>query len=127
MWRQHTHHRYWPWLRKLANRPELDFYELRHCSATMLLERDATPWDVAQQLGHTDGGQLVVELYGHPSEAGARARLLAAWAAQTGPVPLSGARRGAQASEARKHRALQGGRFSPRRWITHGRAWPRDR
>ena len=73
MWRQHTHHRYWPWLRKLANRPELDFYELRHCSATMLLERDATPWDVAQQLGHTDGGQLVVELYGHPSEAGARA------------------------------------------------------
>ena len=49
--------------------------------------------DVAQQLGHTDGGQLVMELYGHPSEAGAHARLLAAWDAQTGPVPLSGARR----------------------------------
>jgi len=98
MWRQHTHHRYWSWLRKLANRPGLDFYELRHCAATMLLERGATPWDVAQQLGHTDGGQLVMELYGHPSEAGARARLLAAWDAQTGPVPLSGARREEKAS-----------------------------
>lgn len=39
MWRQHTHHRYWSWLRKLAGRPGLDFYELRHCAATMLLER----------------------------------------------------------------------------------------
>jgi integrase len=37
MWRQHTHHRYWSWLRKLADRPGLDFYELRHCAATMLL------------------------------------------------------------------------------------------
>jgi integrase len=98
MWRQHTHHRYWSWLRKLANRPELDFYELRHCAATMLLERGATPWDVAQQLGHTDGGQLVMELSGHPSEAGARARLFAAWNAQTGPVSLSGARREEKAS-----------------------------
>ena len=88
----------WSWLRKLANRPGLDFYELRHCAATMLLERGATPWDVAQQLGHTDGGQLVMEVYGHPSEAGARARLLAAWDAQTGPVPLSGARREEKAS-----------------------------
>jgi hypothetical protein len=88
MWRQHTHHRYWSWLRKLANRPGLDFYELSHCAATMLLERGATRWDVAQQLGHTDGGQLVMELYGHRSEAGARARLLAAWDAQTWPVPL---------------------------------------
>ena len=43
-------------------------------------------------------GQLVMELYGHPSEAGARARLLAAWDAQTGPVPLSGARREERAS-----------------------------
>ncbi|MGZ6652448.1 MAG: hypothetical protein ACXVHB_34160 [Solirubrobacteraceae bacterium] len=54
-----------------------------------------TPWDVAIQLGHTDGGQLVMRLYGHPSEAGARARLLAAWDAQTGPTPIerSGAKR----------------------------------
>jgi integrase len=87
-WKKDTHYLYWSMLRKLANRPGLDFYELRHAAATMLLERGATPWDVAQQLGHLDGGQLVMELYGHPTEAGARARLLAAWDAQTGPTPL---------------------------------------
>ncbi|HEY4428985.1 MAG TPA: hypothetical protein VGN08_12340 [Solirubrobacteraceae bacterium] len=56
----------------------------------MLLERGVTPWDVAHQLGHTDGGQLIMELYGHPSEAGTRARLLAAWDSQAGLVPLRG-------------------------------------
>jgi integrase len=80
--------RYWSMLRKLANRPGLDFYELRHAAATMLLERGVTPWDVAQQLGHTDGGQLVMEVYGHPSEAGARSRVLAAWDAAEGPAPI---------------------------------------
>ena len=49
------------------------------CATTMLLERGPSPWDVAIQLGHTDGGRLVCELYGHPSHAGARARLLATW------------------------------------------------
>lgn len=95
MWTQPSHHRYWQSLRKLAKRPGLAFYELRHAAATFMLERGVTPWDVAIQLGHTDGGQLVMELYGHPSEAGARARLLAAWDAQTGPVPIdrSGVRR----------------------------------
>jgi integrase len=88
MWTQPFHHRYWQRLRLLANRPGLDFYELRHRAATMLLERGVTPWDVAVQLGHTDGGQLVMSLYGHPSEAGSRARLLAAWDRATGPEPI---------------------------------------
>lgn len=88
MWTQPAHHRHWAMLRKLAGRPGLDFYELRHAAATMLLERGVTPWDVAQQLGHTDGGQLVMELYGHPSEAGARARVAAAWDVQAGPTPI---------------------------------------
>jgi hypothetical protein len=38
------------------------------------------------RLGHTDGGQLVMELYGHPSEAGARARVIAAWDAEVEPL-----------------------------------------
>ena len=38
-----------------------------------------TPWDVAIQLGHQDGGRLVTSLYGHPSEVAARERLLACW------------------------------------------------
>jgi len=86
MWRQATHHRYWSLLRRFAKRPGFDFYGLRHTAATLLLERGVTPWDVAIQLGHTDGGQLVMELYGHPSDAGARARLLAAWDEQVEPL-----------------------------------------
>lgn len=89
MWTQPSHHRYWARLRLLAGRPGWDFYALRHTAATFLLERGVTPWDVAVQLGHTDGGQLVMQLYGHPTEAGARARLLAAWDAQTGPTPIT--------------------------------------
>lgn len=36
---------------------------------------------VAQQLGHTDGGTLVRELYGHPDAAIARERIRAAFRA----------------------------------------------
>jgi hypothetical protein len=45
----------------------------------MLLERGISPWDVSIQLGHEDGGKLVMETYGHPRADAARARLLAAW------------------------------------------------
>jgi integrase len=85
-WTASLHHRYWVKMRLLANRPKMAFYELRHAAATMLLERGAPPWDVAIQLGHTDGGQLVMERYGHPSEAGARARLLAVWGEEVKPL-----------------------------------------
>jgi integrase len=90
MWTQPLHHRYWSLLRRFAKRPGFAFHGLRHTAATLLLERGVTPWDVAIQLGHTDGGQLVMSLYGHPSDAGARARLLGAWDAQTGPTPING-------------------------------------
>ena len=95
MWTQPLHHRYWSMLRRFAKRPGFAFHGLRHTAATLLLERGVTPWDVAIQLGHEDGGRLVQELYGHPSHDGARARLLAAWDAQTGPTPIerSGAKR----------------------------------
>lgn len=74
---------WWKAVRAAAGRPAMDFYELRHFCATHLLERELTPSDVAVQLGHTDGGRLVQELYGHPSEDGARRRLKAAFQ----PVP----------------------------------------
>jgi integrase len=97
-WTASLHHRYWVRLRLVANRPKLAFYELRHCAATMLLERGATPWDVSIQLGHTDGGQLVMERYGHPAEAGARARLLALWDGDVKPLrAISGAGRAQEA------------------------------
>jgi integrase len=72
-------HRYFSVVRAAFGRPNLDFYELRHACATLLLERGLSPEDVAIQLGHTDGGALVRRLYGHPSEDRARARIAAAF------------------------------------------------
>jgi integrase len=85
-WTASLHHRYWTRLRLIANRPKLQAYELRHAAATFLLERGATPLDAAHQLGHTDGGRLIVSLYGHPSEAGTRSRLLAVWDEDVQPL-----------------------------------------
>lgn len=85
-WTTGSHGYYWRRLRMLADRPRLTFYELRHCAATMLLERGVSPWDVAVQLGHTDGGWLVSHLYGHPSEDAARARVAAAYDPEVAPL-----------------------------------------
>jgi integrase len=47
---------------------QLDFYELRHFGASyMLNDLEIEPWVIAEQLRHTDGGVLIVQLYGHPS------------------------------------------------------------
>ena len=63
-------------VRKAANpRDVLDFYELRHFCATYLLELGLSPADVAVQLGHRDGGALVMSTYGHPSQDAARDRI----------------------------------------------------
>lgn len=51
------------------------FYGLRHTTATMLLERGGDVQVVAIQMGHRDHGRLVMDTYGHPSEAAARERL----------------------------------------------------
>ncbi len=64
-----------------GKRPEMAFYELRHFCATHLLELGVSHADVAVQLGHTDGGALVMSTYGHPSDEAARARVLAAYRA----------------------------------------------
>jgi integrase len=53
-------------------------HELRHFCATYLLELGLAPVDAAVQLGHTDGGALVMSTYGQPSERAARARIAAA-------------------------------------------------
>ncbi|HEX3803157.1 MAG TPA: tyrosine-type recombinase/integrase [Solirubrobacteraceae bacterium] len=56
-----------------GNKP-ISLYALRHACATLMLERGLSVWDVAQQLGHSDGGRLVQTLYGHPSEQASRER-----------------------------------------------------
>jgi integrase len=70
-----SHYYYWNQVRAAAGRRGMDFYELRHFCATELLRRGVTHSDVAVQLGHTDGGALVMSTYGHPSEDAARARV----------------------------------------------------
>jgi len=46
---------------------QLDLYELRHFGASyMLNELELEPWVIAEQLRHSDGGRLVLDLYGHP-------------------------------------------------------------
>jgi integrase len=52
------------------------FHDLRHFAATQWLERGASHFDVSVLLGHTDGGQLVMSRYGHPSREAATERLL---------------------------------------------------
>ena len=70
----------------------MDFYELRHFCATHLLELGVWHPDVAVQLGHTDGGALVMDTYGHPSEDAARDHVLDAFGAQGGRLRLVQAR-----------------------------------
>lgn len=74
-WTQPTWHDRWKQIRKTAGVPKMRFYDLRHFCATQLLELGVDAADVAVQLGHTDGGELVRTVYGHPSEDAARDRI----------------------------------------------------
>lgn len=69
----------WRKVAAAAGVPGMDYYELRHFCATYLLEKGVLPSDVAVQLGHTDGGALVMSTYGHPEEDRARLRVLNAF------------------------------------------------
>ena len=80
---------YWNPVRAAFGRPGMDFYELRHFCATHLLELGVSHADVAVQLGHTDGGALVMSTYGHPSEDAARERLKRAYATTVTPLRAS--------------------------------------
>lgn len=74
-----SHFYYWRTVRVAADRPKMHFHELRHFCATHLLELGVSHADVAVQLGHADGGSLVMSTYGHPSEQAARERLKQAY------------------------------------------------
>lgn len=80
---------YWNPVRAAFGRPGMDFYELRHFCATHLLELGVSHADVAIQLGHTDGGALVMSTYGHPSEEGARERLKRAYERKVTPLRVA--------------------------------------
>ncbi len=69
--------------RQEAGLPGVRFHDLRHFCATQLLEMGLSHFDVSVQLGHEDGGALVMSRYGHPSREAARERLLGAFRRQT--------------------------------------------
>lgn len=77
-----SHYTRWNPTRAMFGRPGMDFYELRHFCATHLIDLGVSPADVAIQLGHTDGGRLVMQTYQHASGSGARERLKAAYGSQ---------------------------------------------
>ena len=84
-----THLYYWRPVRAAFGRPTMDFYELRHFCATHLLSLGVSHADVAVQLGHADGGALVMSTYGHPTEDGARERLKRAFGLNVQSLPGS--------------------------------------
>lgn len=60
-----SHHGRWKKVREAAGFPGLEWHMLRHACATMMLRNGASPEQVAQQLGHRDGGALIRQRYGH--------------------------------------------------------------
>jgi hypothetical protein len=67
---------------------QFDLYELKHLAATWLVEPPPTGLglsdaDAATQLGHTDGGKLVRELYSHRDERAALTRIKVAMQSTT--------------------------------------------
>jgi integrase len=70
----------WSWQKvKAGARATIRWHDLRHFCATQLLDLGLDHFAVSVQLGHTDGGALVMERYGHPSVDAAKHRLLLAF------------------------------------------------
>lgn len=81
-------HYYWdPIRRQIPGRQDMHVYELRHYCATALLNNGVSPADVALHLGHSDGGTLVIKIYGHPDVDLARGRVLRVMEGMTVGVP----------------------------------------
>lgn len=82
-----------PQERAESGHPDIRWHDLRHFCATQLLEMGLDHFAVSVQLGHEDGGALVMSRYGHPSKDAARSRLLRAFeldVVQTGRAIGSG-------------------------------------
>jgi integrase len=45
--------------------PELTFRDLRHTGASLMIAAGCHVKVIAEQMGHSDGGALVLRLYGH--------------------------------------------------------------
>lgn len=74
-WDRRAINRCWVRLRDDVGLPECRFHDLRHFHATWLWDAGVAPHDIAAQLGHADGGELVRRRYGHPSADAALGRV----------------------------------------------------
>ena len=74
-----THH--WNRVRCSIGMPDLTLYlASRHFFASYSLNvLNLPPHVIAEQLGHKDGGKLIVQLYGHPDAKVARQQIREAW------------------------------------------------
>jgi integrase len=95
---QGSHFYAWREVRAQAGLRHVRWHDWRHFCATQLLELGLDHFAVSIQLGHTDGGALVMERYGHPSQAAARERLLGAFS-------FEGARSGSATGSRRSQKA----------------------
>lgn len=68
------------------DKPEMDFYELRHFGATVMAELGVEPWVAAKMMGHTDGGLLFSKTYSHPRDQVAQERLKRAFEQNVQPL-----------------------------------------
>lgn len=80
MFSQSNLSKYWDPVRDRAGLGGVQFRSLRHFGATHLLELGNTAADVAFHLGHSDGGRLVMERYGHPERSAMERLRASAWA-----------------------------------------------
>jgi integrase len=55
---------------------DFDLYELRHYFGTQLAEMGLTPPEIADQMGHKDGGQLAMQRYIHPRKESVKRSML---------------------------------------------------
>jgi len=58
---------------KRAGLPRCSFHSMRHACASMMLRHGVPPHVAARQLGHKDGGALLLKVYAKPSESDERA------------------------------------------------------
>lgn len=50
---------------RAAGIPELTFHDLRHTGASLMIAAGCHVKVIAEQMGHSDGGALVLRRYGH--------------------------------------------------------------
>jgi integrase len=77
-----------------AGFPELTFHDLRHTGASLMIAAGCHVKVIAEQMGHSDGGALVLRRYGHLYKGARRQAAMALEAHVLGESRAAGARGG---------------------------------